>query len=386
MKFDFRGHQPRMAALLVASGLFVASCETASTPEPVYVAPTVSLPTRVLQAAAVYEDYVAKAAAISPEFTDGPSVSDRLRIGAAYEAEQIQRGEAAYAAIAALQDPTFVAGVRAYASDPATRSQIVAELLKDPAYAIGIKGSNSAAALAAYALDAQGARVLAAGQKVKQAAYDVQKQAWSKAPVADRMGRMAEAKALSLSPRTASPEALSRLRMASSGQAPMPLMGDTILTTPPPPGTPLSGGLTGATVTPATVTPASTATAVPPTLAPPYTPLVVRGLAVAALAVLGEGSEANSDNIWAVLNEPNQGMCFNMAKLNLYQCLSVAKPYYEDVFCLGQHIMMDTGQCIVKGAGVQTIAPLAFVEPATAVAYEAPKPPAAAKKRSSKKK
>ena len=53
-----------------------------------------------------------------------------------------------------------------------------------------------------------------------------------------------------------------------------------------------------------------------------------------------------------LLNEPNQGMCFNMAKLNLYQCLSVAKPYYEDVFCLGQHVLMDTGQCINKASGI----------------------------------
>jgi hypothetical protein len=41
----------------------------------------------------------------------------------------------------------------------------------------------------------------------------------------------------------------------------------------------------------------------------------------------------------------------NMAKLNLYQCLAVSKPHYEDVFCLGQHIMMDTGRCVIKASG-----------------------------------
>jgi hypothetical protein len=41
-----------------------------------------------------------------------------------------------------------------------------------------------------------------------------------------------------------------------------------------------------------------------------------------------------------------------MSKLNLYQCLAVAKPHYEDVFCLGQHIMIDTGACLMKGVGV----------------------------------
>jgi hypothetical protein len=50
-----------------------------------------------------------------------------------------------------------------------------------------------------------------------------------------------------------------------------------------------------------------------------------------------------------------------MSKLNLYQCLAVAKPWYEDIFCLGQHVLIDTGQCITKAAGqsqpVQATAP-----------------------------
>ena len=40
-----------------------------------------------------------------------------------------------------------------------------------------------------------------------------------------------------------------------------------------------------------------------------------------------------------------------MAKINLYQCLAVAKPHYEDVFCMGQHIMLDTGACLARNAG-----------------------------------
>ena len=49
-----------------------------------------------------------------------------------------------------------------------------------------------------------------------------------------------------------------------------------------------------------------------------------------------------------LLGENDGPQCLGMTKLNLYQCLSVAKPYYEDVFCLGQHVLMDTGQCIGK--------------------------------------
>jgi hypothetical protein len=52
-----------------------------------------------------------------------------------------------------------------------------------------------------------------------------------------------------------------------------------------------------------------------------------------------------------LLNESAGGFCLNMSKLNLYQCLAVAKPWYEDIFCLGQHVLIDTGQCVAKDVG-----------------------------------
>ena len=52
-------------------------------------------------------------------------------------------------------------------------------------------------------------------------------------------------------------------------------------------------------------------------------------------------------SILPMLTEPDQAYCLNIAKLNLYECLSVSKPYYEDIFCLGQHAMIDPGQCVV---------------------------------------
>ena len=41
-----------------------------------------------------------------------------------------------------------------------------------------------------------------------------------------------------------------------------------------------------------------------------------------------------------------------MAKLNYFQCLSVAGPHYEDVFCLGKHAIGDTAQCVVEAASL----------------------------------
>ena len=86
--------------------------------------------------------------------------------------------------------------------------------------------------------------------------------------------------------------------------------------------------------------------------APPYTPTVIRGLALAALAVLGEAGDGNMQQLTAITAEPNVSTCMNLSKLNLYQCLAVARPHYEDVFCLGQHAMMDTGRCVIRASGM----------------------------------
>jgi hypothetical protein len=96
--------------------------------------------------------------------------------------------------------------------------------------------------------------------------------------------------------------------------------------------------------------PLATLTADP--AAPPYSPLVVRSLAVAALGALGYADDASLEQVMPLTAEPNSAQCLNMSKLNLYQCLAVAKPHYEDVFCLGQHVLIDTGACLMKGVGM----------------------------------
>ena len=78
---------------------------------------------------------------------------------------------------------------------------------------------------------------------------------------------------------------------------------------------------------------------------------MIRSLSIAALAVLGYGDEANIATLNALMVEPSIASCANLAKLNLYQCLAVSKPHYEDIFCLGQHALMDTGRCVIKASG-----------------------------------
>ncbi|MDB5450582.1 MAG: hypothetical protein JWQ52_1710 [Phenylobacterium sp.] len=302
-----------LAALAMAT--ILASCaKPPPPPPPPPPIPPVSLSPKVIEQASAYRYYVAHATAISPAFTDGASVSEAVRAGAAYEPHQLLRGAIAYGAVAALQDPAFVASVRTYAVDPTQRRTIAYEIMKDPAYVVGISGSAGAAGLVMNALGEDGRKLLEQGKLVKQAAYDVQHSAWSKADVSGRDARLMQAKQLSTAALSGEVAETARLQQASVGGAPLGLAAQAA--------------------------------------SPPYTPLVIHSMAVAALAALGYADDASLEQVMPILNDPASATCLNMSKLNLYQCLAVAKPYYEDVFCLGQHIMMDTGKCLMKGAGV----------------------------------
>ena len=303
-----------LTAVAIAFATILASCAEPPPPKPAEPpAPAVSLAPSVIEQASAYRYYVDKAAAISPAFVDGQMVAEGLKVAASYEPKQFLKGAIAYGAIVALQDPTFVAGVRQYAGTAAQRQQIAYEIMKDPAYVVGLPGSSSGAGAVIAALGEDGNKFYQAGKTVKQAAYDVQKQSWSKADVVGRDARLSQAKLLGSTPAAGDLTQTSRLQQAISGGQPL--------------------GVTGTTAT------------------PPFTPMVIRSLAIAALSALGAATDANIESINALMVEPNVGSCANMAKLNLYQCLAVSKPHYEDVFCMGQHAMMDTARCVIKASG-----------------------------------
>lgn len=334
-----------LAAILV---VLLAACSSEApppaAPPPPPIKASVVLSPQIVEQAAAYRRYMAGATTIRPDFADGAGVASGLETAAAYEPGQLARGAMAYAAVVALQDPAFVSGVRIYAKDPAQRREIASELLKNPAYAIGLSGSASAAGLVVSALGDDAQRLYDDGKAVKQGAYDLQKQSWSKVEVVDRAGRLARAKSLSASPMAGDVGESARLQQAVA-----------------------AGGLgiSGAAIQ------------------PPYTATVTRGLAIAALAILGEASDGSA--VQAMMVEPNISSCLRTSKLNLYQCLAVARPHYEDVFCLGQHAMMDTGRCVIRASGLPEPYEAHFVPDASSVAKTMkPKNPPA-KKRSTKR-
>ncbi len=335
------------AALAVVSVMGVAAWgpRKAPPPPPVIEAPPppppTSLSASVVQAAAAYEDYVNSALKLSAKFSDAAQVQSELKLGESYEPTQLAHGMVALSAVVALQDPTFVAGVKAYAKDPAGRQQLINLIYADPRYAAQIPGASSAAARVLARLTSDGAALQKAGEAMKQSARDVQHQSWSKENVADREGRLAIAKQLGgtpLAPSAAESEFLLRAAVSGSGLDTTPVQAPALVAVTPAsaPGT-----------SPAAAQAAGSAT----NAQPPYTEGVNRGLAIAALAVLGGAGDNNATQVSSLMDENIGHRCLDLAKMNHYQCLAVARPHYEDVFCLGQHALAETGRCVQKVAG-----------------------------------
>jgi hypothetical protein len=166
-----------------------------------------------------------------------------------------------------------------------------------------------------------GDSVVSSGAAVKQASYTLQQQAWSKAPIDGPEALLIGVKAQSATKIVLSPAdapALITNVVAAGKIGPAPQAGTT----------------------------APTAT-------------VARGLALAALAVLGAAGDESADQLTPVLSDATNAQCLKMAKLNLNQCLAVAGPHYEGMFCLGRHGLMETGQCVVSAVGWTAAAPSA---------------------------
>ena len=273
---------------------------------------------RVTDAASAYESYVRRAGAIDPAFTGGTAVRKAVTAGAAYQPQQLEEGVIAYAALVALRNPAFVDGVRAM-RDPAFAG--VLEI--SPDRVLQVPGAAEAAADAAGVLRAQGAALSAAGKAITKAAYDIQSQSWSKNPEADPQAMLQGAKDSAEQLREATVPSKERL-LASLVAAPQ----------------------------------ASTA-------AGSGAPDVVRGLALAALAILGRTGDGQEGAYERLLHDTAGVNCLKEAKMNLNQCLAVAGPHYEDVYCAGRHAVSDTGKCITEAAtGADLPAPPQALPPA----------------------
>ncbi|HEY2658986.1 MAG TPA: hypothetical protein VGI79_04640 [Caulobacteraceae bacterium] len=297
-------------------------------PPPPASAPAPLMPREVIEAASAYATFINQAAAIDARFADGDAINAAMNTAASYQPDQLAEGAVAYAALIALQDTGYVEGVRRAGRTPEYADSLVRMLETNPAKAASIEGADEAAARINAVLVDQAERVTATGAKIRQAAYDMQRDAWTRQMAPDGPARLARAKTLSSSPIRPSADDIGRLFQIAAA------LRDQ----------------------------AGSA----PRTAPSYTPVVQRGLALAALALVGRAGREELDATGLIKVRDSAG-CMQMAKLNLYECLAVAGPHYENVYCLGEHALKDTGQCLREGAG----APAALAAPIASTALPA---------------
>lgn len=302
----------------------------ATEPAPKEPGPSVTIARRVVDAAGAFERYVRTATAIRPDFDGGTSVSAAVMASAGYEPRQLEEGAVAYAALVALQEPAFARGVMTMARDPSERAAFVERLTQSPEQVLATPGAQQAAGRAAAALGSMGGDLVESGHAVKQAAYTLQRQPWSLRPVDEPAWRLSQVKARSLAPGKLTDVETQHLLAEV-----MALRNDPAAAPEPAPA-----------------------------------PAIVRGLALAAAAILGQADEQGADALEPLLADPGARQCLKMAKLNLLQCLAVAGPEYEDVFCAGEHGMAETGRCIV-GAARSKAPPMAAPRVAMAVSVPA---------------
>ena len=383
MKLAFtKGILISLPALTIA--MWLSGCATDAPPPPpppppAPAGPPVALAPEISDAASIYVDYIESVRGMSGDFRDGSTVQIDLQSGASYEPKQLARGAVAYGAIVAMQEPSFRSALRAYASSDVSRADLLSRILADPSYASALPDADIAARRVILALSSDGQSIYRSGASVKQAAYDIQHQKWSLAFVSDPDARLAMAKQNSVTLKSVQTDESARLltaalsgtglvTRATTGQSTggYTIQGDSVspssgsgdqsrLDTAAAPGqsTESLAAVEARAVAAAdkaipAAAEADLAFDRPDLFNAPYTDAVNRSLAIAAIAILGEGGDNRADALSQLLDDDDGQKCLGMSKLNLYQCLAVAKPYYEDVFCLGQHVLMDTGQCLGK--------------------------------------
>lgn len=271
---------------------------------------------------------------------------------ARHNREQLTRGWVAYGAQTAAQSPAFVQGVRDAAAYYG-RDAVVWALSVDPSYARGLRGGAEATRLMLESANADSARIIGVADRYQELAYSLQRQRWANSVAPQQAARVQRMRTLGVSgaPADAVPADISpRLSVApvslSPGSDPNVYGGRRFWDA-------LRGG---ANVTPVAATPVSTQWRVNVTRGE----ALDRMASVAALQAL-DAIDDNRSAVSRLISDQRSTDCFQMAQLQLYQCMSAARFRYENAFCLGQHGLRDIGVCI--GAVAQPDA-TAMVSPA----------------------
>ncbi|MBN8606808.1 MAG: hypothetical protein J0L81_07810 [Caulobacterales bacterium] len=256
---------------------------------------------------------------------------------ARHNRDELTRGWIAYGAQTAAQSPAFVQGVRDAAAYYG-RDAVVWALTVDPSYARGLRGGNEATRMLLDSANADSARIVSVADRYQELAYSIQRQRWANQVAPQQAQRVQRIRTLGRegSPDNAVPaEVAPRLRV-------------TPLSLSPSSDPTAYGGRRfwdavrgGDQVVEVASTPVSYQWRVNVTRGE----ALDRMASVAALQAL-DAVDSNQSAVTRLINDPRSRDCFEMAQLQLYQCMSAARFRYENAFCLGQHGLRDVGTCI----------------------------------------
>lgn len=256
---------------------------------------------------------------------------------ARHNRDQLTRGWIAYGASTAAQSPAYVQGVRDAAAYYG-RDAVIWAVTADPTYARGLRGGSEVTRMLLDSATADSARIVNVADRYQEMAYSLQRQGWANAVAPQQNARVQRVRALAVAgaPATAVPSDVSpRLSVApltlSPGSDPTSFGGRRFWDA-------LRGGpdVVAVSSTPVTYQWRVNAT---------RGEALDRMMAVAALQAL-DAANSNQSAVTRLISDPRSRDCFEMAQLQLYQCMSAARFRYENAFCLGQHGLRDIGTCI----------------------------------------
>lgn len=256
---------------------------------------------------------------------------------ARHNRDELTQGWIAYGSSIAAQSPAFVQGVR-QAADYYGRDAVIWAVTVDPSYSRGLRGGQEATRLLLDSANADAARIIAVADRYQELAYSLQRQRWANAVAPQQNARVQRVRSLGRegAPADAVPSEVSpRLRVAplslSPTNDPTAYGGRRFWDA-------VRGGPEVVEVASAPVTYQFRVNAT-------RGEALDRMTAVAALQAL-DAVDTNQSAVTRLIADPRSRDCFEMAQLQLYQCMSAARFRYENAFCMGQHGLRDIGACI----------------------------------------
>ncbi|MDX2274668.1 MAG: hypothetical protein NW206_04385 [Hyphomonadaceae bacterium] len=251
--------------------------------------------------------------------------------------DALTRGWVAYGGMTAAQSPAFVQGVRD-AAQYYGRDAVIWAISADPRYARGLRGGAEVTRLLLDSATADAARIVAVADRYQEMAYSLQRQSWANAVAPGQAARVQRIRSLGAAGRPVAVPATVSPRLTVTTLSLSPSSDATAFG-----GRRFWDAVGGAAdVVEVSATPVTYQWRLNPTRGE----AIDRMASVAALAALDANDEAHASAVSQLMNDRRSRDCFEMAQLQLYQCMSAARFRYENAFCLGQHGLRDVGICI----------------------------------------